>query len=385
MLRYVKPASFSNTTRCISRSTQLLQNPDLELQNISVDLNADTDHDTPSKSGSRTQFKLVNNPPTIARLSISPNIPVYIRKGCLVSLYNNNSAQDISLTKEFISLWSNLINYASLKPSQYVKLISKHHSFNALISTNNSLHKNQQTSLFHLNLNGKNDWQIWGKDSIVAFEKNTSLEISNSKTLQFNKFKDTNFTVLKGRGNVLINGIGSILEIGLKNPYDEVLINYRNLLAISGKSQIDIKDSIQNKLLSQNRHTYKKITIPPLKNSQNEITFSSSISFISSLFTTLVQWVLKSVDLLRFGSPTNFIKINGPRTILVQSFNNTILDNNSIYSLEPLLEDEPKKSYIPENIKNDINKSNLNFAYVEPNGKVEFKKTLKFMKPNETE
>ncbi|SMN21317.1 similar to Saccharomyces cerevisiae YJR080C AIM24 Protein of unknown function [Maudiozyma saulgeensis] len=334
--------------------------------------------DSPSQAGTRTLFKLINNPPTIARLSVAPKIPIFIRQGCLVSLYNNgNNISDVSLTKQFINLWSNMIQYSSLKPSQFVKLVSSMHSFNALISTNNSLNKNLQTSLYHLNLSGEEDWQIWGKDSIVAYEQNTSLDLLPSRSLQFNKFINQNFIVLRGRGNLLLNGIGSIIKLDLKNPYDEILINYKNLLAISGKSQVDIRDSVTNQLMSQNKIKIEYIPIPSFKDEKtNSITIKSVVSLTKALIIRSSQYIRKLYDVTKYGTPTNFIKIKGPRTLLIQSFNNTILDNNSNYELEPLLPDEPMEKYISKEVKDDLANSNLSFAYVEPNGKVEFKKTL---------
>ncbi|CAD1784477.1 similar to Saccharomyces cerevisiae YJR080C AIM24 Protein of unknown function [Maudiozyma barnettii] len=339
--------------------------------------------DSPSQAGTRTLFKLINNPPTMARLSVAPRVPIFIRQGCLVSLYNNNidgnngSVSDLSLTKQFVNLWSNMIQYSSLKPSQFVKLVSSSHSFNALISTNNALNKNSQTSMYHLNISGEEDWQVWGKDSIVAYEQNTSLELLPARSLQFNKFINQNFTVLRGRGNLLLNGVGSIIKMELKNPYDEVLVNYRNLLAISGKSQVDIRDSMANQLISQNKIQFNYIPIPQIKDEKTKtITTASLTSFAKAIVIRFGQYLRKLYDVSKYGTPTNFIQIKGPRTILIQSFNNAILDNNSSYELEPLLPDQPMKQYIPKEVKDDLTKSNLSFAYVEPNGRVEFKKTL---------
>lgn len=352
--------------------------------NVTVDLDASakTDNDTPSLSGSRTQFKLVNSPPTMARLAVAPRVPVFIRQGCLVSLYNNNAAEDISLTKEFVDLWANIASYASLKPAQYVRLLSRNHSFNALISTNNALQRGLQTSLYHLNMSGTEDWQVWGRDSIVAFEANTSLNISSAKSLQFKKVQNADFAVLRGRGNVLLNGVGSIVEVELKHSYDEILINYRNLLAVSGKSQAEITDALENKLLSQNKHTYKHVEIPSLRGSSGQggsVTVSSVLTTATAVAKQGAQWLLRAIDVARYGTPTNFVKISGPRTVLIQSFNNAVLDSNTSYELEPLLDDAPSRKYVPPQVKNDIRNSNLSIAYVQPTGRVTFEKTLSFI------
>ena len=105
-------------------------------------------------------------------------------------------------------------------------------------------------------MDGKTDWNIFGKDAILAFEQNSSLEVSPSKDkLQFNKYQNMNFQVLKGRGNVLLSGRGSILEVNLEHKYDKILVHYNNILAVNGVSQIDIKNSVSNRLLSYSAKT----------------------------------------------------------------------------------------------------------------------------------
>lgn len=346
---------------------------------VTVDLDSSAADDSPSLSGSRTQFRLVNQPPTMARLAVAPRVPVFVRQGCLVSLYNNNRAEDISLTKEFVDLWANIATYASLKPAQYVRLLSRNHSFNALISTNNALQRGLQTSLYHLNMGGQEDWQVWGRDAIVAFEANTSLSIDSARTLQFKKVQNAEFAVLRGRGNVLLNGVGSIVKVELKHSYDEILLNYRNLLAVSGRSQVDITDAMENRLMSQNKHTYKHVAIPPLRSTNDsQITLRSVLATTTAVAKVAAQWILRAVDVARYGTPTNFVKISGPRTVLIQSFNNAVLDSNASYELEPLLDDAPSRRYVPPSVTNDIRNSNLSIAYVQPSGRVTFEKTLSF-------
>ena len=333
-------------------------------------------HEVPSLAGTRSLFKLLNNPPTIAQLSIPPQTPILIRQGCLISLYSNDSTK-VSLTKQFVNLYNNIRYNHSIQSSRFIQLKSPH-SFNALISTNNSTNKNIQTSLYHLNLSGETDWQIWGKDSIVAMEQNTSLSITNSDSLQFNKYQKSQFNVVKGRGNLILNGQGSIMEMVLKNSYDEILIDYKNLLAINGKSQIDIKESISNQLVSNNKYTSVSSSLPSIKDTQtSQVTFGSVFKYTVALTKKFVDLLKRGYDISKYGTPVNFIQIKGPRTVLIQSYNNSILDNNMTYQLQPLLEDKPKQ--ISKIQERNLENSNLSFAYVEPNGRVEFKKTLKLV------
>ncbi|CCF59138.1 hypothetical protein KAFR_0G01050 [Kazachstania africana CBS 2517] len=309
-----------------------------------------------SNSGSQVSFKLVNNPPTIASLSISPHIPVYIRKGCLVSIFNNNDYSNLFIRNEFTNFWSNALN---LSFNQYHKLYSNHNSFNCLVSTNTKINKNRQSTLYHLNLDGTMDWNVTGRDSILAFEKNTSLDIVPSSSLKFQN-KLSNFNLLKGKGNLIINGIGSIIKIDLKSPNDEILLNTKNLLAISGKSQLDINKSIAEIKLSHGIvQNYRAQTLSAKKDYQ----------FYKTLGHNIYHWLLLKFRLLKYGSPLKFVKITGPRNILIQSFNNTVIDPSIDYTLPPLPPDSSEAS-VGSKI-NDV-KSDVKFANVYKDGRIKF-------------
>lgn len=329
-----------------------------------------------NESGSEVIFKLVNNPPTVASISIAPHVPIYIRKGCLISVYNADHNK-ISLTQEFVNLWSNIVNYASLKPSAFHKLVSEDKSFNALISTNNSS-ANKQTTLFQLNLDGTADWNVWGKDSITAYESNTSLNINPSSMFKFAKFNKVKFNVIKGRGNVLLNAIGSVIKIDLKEDYDNILIDYKNLLAVSGKSQLEIHDSISNDVLHVGKeYLFRPALLPTIKNKDNKISIRLSLEYAWISIKNLKNWLYSKYSVAKYGRPVNFVKIKGPRTVLIQSFNNSFIDTTSEYLLEePKLIEDP----LPQAPRKSIEegKNNLWYAKVSPEGRVQFRKTSNF-------
>ena len=178
-------------------------------------------------------------------------------------MYSNNYTDDpdinndnISLTTTFVNFWSTLYNHHAIPTASYHRLVVNNYPINALVSSNDTLNRGFQSTLYHLQMDGKTDWNIFGKDAILAFEQNSSLEVSPSKDkLQFNKYQNMNFQVLKGRGNVLLSGRGSILEVNLEHKYDKILVHYNNILAVNGVSQIDIKNSVSNRLLSYSAKT----------------------------------------------------------------------------------------------------------------------------------
>ena len=319
-------------------------------------------------------------------------------------MYNNNYTDDpdisndnISLTTTFVNFWSTLYNHHAIPKSSYHRLIVNNYPVNVLVSSNDTLNKGFQSTLYHLQMDGKTDWNIFGKDAILAFEQNSSLEVSPSKDkLQFNKYKNMNFQVLKGRGNVLLSGKGSILEVNLEHKYDKILVNYNNILAVNGVSQIDIKNSVSNRLLS-----YSAKTASSWRGSRTSPSSSSSSSILpgkTNIFHYPVLWIqtivhslTKMLRFVRYGRPTPFITISGPRKVLIQGNCGGFDGSSTEYNLEETLLDDDfvetaesaKRRKLEGTSAGDyaerLEKSNLSYAIVHKNGKIEFKKTLSFI------
>ena len=121
---------------------------------------ADTANDI-QHPDSNVKFKLLNNPPTIARISLSSSIPIYIRKNCLISMYSNNYTDDpdinndnISLTTTFVNFWSTLYNHHAIPTASYHRLVVNNYPINALVSSNDTLNRGFQSTLYHLQMDG---------------------------------------------------------------------------------------------------------------------------------------------------------------------------------------------------------------------------------------
>ncbi|CCK69905.1 Aim24p KNAG_0D01530 [Huiozyma naganishii CBS 8797] len=339
------------------------------------------------QEGVRGAIQLINSPPTMAAVTVTADVPVFVRRGCLVSVHSPGSSavKQLKLSKEFLDLWSSLIKYASIRGSIYYKLSLPRGSSpcKLLVSTNNCLNKNFQTTLYQLKLDGTKDWNIHGSDSIVAFERNTSLEVKSSvQYLNFRKYKNgNNFTVVKGRGNLLINGVGSIVKVDLKTPQDELLVNYRNLLGISGSTQLDINQSINNRVLTatggDSSGLYKPQQLPNWRNSLEGVW-----DYTATLTQNCLSWITYRYRTWRHGYPVNFIAVRGPRSLLLQSFNNTMTGSISDYSIEEqqmILSDE----VVALNNENKAEDSTGNpkywNVYVQQNGRIDFKPTNSFL------
>ncbi|SCW00124.1 LAFE_0B09978g1_1 [Lachancea fermentati] len=275
-----------------------------------------------------TQFRVLGQPPTLASLSIPPSVSLYIRRGCIVSLLNTS---ELALTHSWMNPISNLLKYGSLKPSLYHKLVSSQ-AFNALVAPNVNtgklgswmgLSSTPFRTLCLLDLDGTSDWCLFGKNSVIAFEENSSLELRQSP-LFFTSRKSSlphKYEIARGRGNILLSGSGSVYTIELESPSDEIIIKSEHLLGISGTSQAEIIKSVAETQLTP---TSSKITAKKSTDEASE--FDLKQFWIMTKNAIISSWNFIKYHYTRFiNGPTRFLKIKGPRNILVQSSYNVYL------------------------------------------------------------
>ncbi|QLL31549.1 hypothetical protein HG536_0B04130 [Torulaspora globosa] len=315
------------------------------------------------------QFRVLGQPPTLASLVIPPSIPLYVRKGCLTSLHGSAS---ISMAYEWIGFWSSLLRYGTLKPAMYHRLVSSA-QFDALVAPNFlsnrlgprlGLSSSPFRTLCLLNLDGLSDWNVWGKDSIVAFEDNTSLEL-RPPAFGFSKSPfSSQYTTLKGRGNVLLSGSGSVYTIQLKDASDEIILRSEHLLAISGSSLLDIDEAVTETALGQPAKQGGKAA-------EEQREFDIKMFFqISSEIVSAVWNRTKQIYSYVMNGPTKFLKIKGPRNLLVQSSYNVYLPASS-KSAGPAIGEPMALTYKPS-------KNYLSYVSVSKDGEVEFQSTADF-------
>lgn len=315
-------------------------------------------------------FKLLNKSSTLAQISLANNYtPIMIRKDCLMAIHaDSEDTANLTISRENINLWANLLHFQSMKSSSFNKIsLSKNKT--ALKDEFDSAKRSVKlivspdkptNSLYHLNLKGPYDWNVWGPRSIIAFEDNSSLEIISSSKILFDKLsKLSKFNILKGRGNVLLNGIGSIVKIDLNHSHEKIMVNYRNVLAISGKSQIDINNAINNRLLSTNDKfkTYSWIQLPTFR-------WSNLIKYMTTSYKNFYNGIIYYYNNWKFGYPNNFMEIKGPRSILLQTFD-TLGDNSII-------------NYKMDNMLASTVSQNSSTNYIGSQNEVDEKKSIKY-------
>lgn len=317
-----------------------------------------------------TRVRVLGQPATLASLVVPPSIALYVRKGCLTSLHG---APSIAMSYEWIGFWSNLLRYGTLKPAVYHKLISTTR-FDALVAPNFlsnrlgprlGLSSSPFRTLCLLNLDGTSDWNVWGKNSIVAFEGNTSLELKppGLNLFRHNPLFSSKYLVLKGRGSVLLSGSGSVYTIQLKDASDEIILRAEHLLAANGSTQIDINESITEQDLAPPRQQPVKTDETPDREFDLKMFFQISRDLITATWNRT-----KFVYSYLLNGPTKFLKIRGPRTLLVQSSYNVYLPASST---------NPGIT-TPARLTSQSSKDYLNYVSVSKDGQVDFQSTADF-------
>ncbi|CDO94375.1 unnamed protein product [Kluyveromyces dobzhanskii CBS 2104] len=250
-----------------------------------------------------TQFQLLGDDPTLASIQVSPSIPLYVRHNSLVSIHDSDRLSNVKLSyKNRFAFWP------ALSLSRFDKLVGTN-TFNCLVSSRRS-----SDTLSVLQLDGTHDWIVLNPQSIVSFEENSSLSIQwYHKWLNYFKWVSNKVTVftsyrkLSGRGNVLLNGIGSIYKLELNSEDDQILLQKDRLLAINGLNKLDFQQAVTFE------QTSKSLEPEPVhETSDGKAHENFFVETWNGLWGFLeTHW--------NSNSNTDFVRVKGPRTLLVQT------------------------------------------------------------------
>lgn len=352
------------------------------------------------------KFETLGTPPTILSIHSPPSVPIYLRRGSLLSIYglkssnknNSNTSAIGSVNIDDGPIIRNTIEY----PHWWKQLIltGKFQSFQKLISTipisllisshnKSSAKATTDSSFVNLILDGLNDWAILNKDAIQVYTGN-SLSVSVhsipryiSKKLAkqlgtattsgaatsgigglgsvFGLGKGTarietglrslwnrGYTLLSGRGQVGLVGNGGIYQLDV-GEQEEILINKRAILAITVNGPFDLENCLikdtstvssqqslppsSSSLLQLNAKSKKQVTNKTIAHPQSPPT-SSTIAYhqlkhywsrASQSTKSLIKYFYQTYHNLKTKWTTytlgtsDFVKIIGPRNILIQS------------------------------------------------------------------
>lgn len=318
---------------------------------------------------------------TILSVELPPSIPIYMKRGSLVSIYgiSNLSTASISNLLEFQNIMKAFYGDFNLL---YSKIISTS-KISLLITANKKNWMNlsrvtNSKSLSILNLDGSTDWALLQK-GFLQFYIGNSLKISNfvlpkkiSKKLSQLKQIPTatntglrswfnySYTLLSGRGQLGLTGNGSIYNINLIEN-EELLINKKNLLAITVNGPHDLQNCTVSYTSSENA---------PVPTRTTNLTSSPRVNnYINKFLQTLGLIKLHTNNYL-IGNQ-QFIKVMGPRNLLIQS------DIN--FKIPQIPKEDINKSLKLFNAKSKdfLNYVNVNNASAKITSTENFKDTLK--------
>ncbi|KAK6201157.1 altered inheritance of mitochondria protein 24, mitochondrial [Scheffersomyces amazonensis] len=298
------------------------------------------------------EFKALGSPQSILSINSPPSVPVFVRRGSLLSIYGFNSSSSISTVTSNLEIIDPIkrLFYGGYV-SSYQKLISTT-PFSLLVSSisrNFTLFKKSENKTFaSLLLDGSNDWAILSKDALQVYTGN-SLNIGMyvlpsiiskrlSKILKTTrtstglcKFSRSGYTLLTGRGQVGLVGNGTIYNINLQED-EELLINQQNLLGITVNGPYDLQNCIIKYSFPTNdistvgkTQVIKKKELSFVGTLKSNATGASKLRLLGSLFgnyfktiSSYFSYSKKSIYNTLVGNQ-NFVKVIGPRNILVQS------------------------------------------------------------------
>ncbi|SCU97517.1 LADA_0H06700g1_1 [Lachancea dasiensis] len=341
-----------------------------------------------------TKFQTLGTPATLCSASLPASVPLYVRRGCLVSLHN---AQNLHVEHNWLGLVWSTLKHGSWRPALFHKLISPQ-PFNVLVAPNvcNSrlaswfgFSSQPFRTLCLLTLNGSQDWYVYGKNSLIAYEGNTSLEIRHSRLWSGRSSAlPGGYRVLQGRGNALLSGAGSVYTVELSNESDELVLKSEHLLAISSKSLNDAKNAVSIYRLTspkspQGAHSPASSLhsatpqSPSMPKASQEFSFKEFRDITSSAIVSTWNWLKNTYSILVNG-PTQYLKIRGPRSILIQSSHNVFMPATPTAQRVFHANSDSLPTSLPESSHANSSKNYLSYVTVQPNGEVRFESTSNF-------
>lgn len=323
--------------------SNVLSGSQLELKPL-FDNHAETTREDGSNV-TTTQFQLLGDNPTLASIQVSPSIPLYVRHNSIVSIHDSDRLSNVNVSyNKWFTFWP------TLSLSRFDKLVGTN-TFNCLVSSRKS-----SDTLSVLQLNGTQDWIVLNPKSVVSFEGNSSLSIQwFHKWLNYFRWISNKVTVLRsygklsGRGNVLLNGNGSVYKLELKSEDDQIILQKNRILAFNGLNKLDFKQAVTFEQTSKSLESDSQPET--IHNNEDKIAFMKTVNTTLEFLKT--RWHTMS--------NTDFVRVKGPRTVLVQT------DAKSSAQTWPTstLSLKPAKNY-------------LSFAKID-NGSVNFKNTTSLL------
>ncbi|CDK25039.1 unnamed protein product [Kuraishia capsulata CBS 1993] len=348
-------------------------------------------------SGDEPIFTTIGTPPSILTVSIPPSVPIYLKKGSLMSLYGGGNGSIINKLTSSLEIRNAVSRFYYGGISSTYQKITSTVPLNALVSAFEARklsrwipnRSDAQRSFVNLVLDGRIDWVIVPPKAIQCYTGASlflNLHVFPRASGLFRAW-NAGYTLANGRGTISLVGDGQVYKITLGEG-EELLLKRESILAISVNGHSELSNgSISGKTLSRNLKETEKTeeTGPePIINPDDAVTENKYWTQLK----TVASWTTeKAAKLIGFASGSlneslvgngGFVQVKGPRSILLQTGSGT--DKISLGN-QPGIADTEKfitekgKFLQPQRSSADF----LKYATVK-DGKVEFKSTPDFSK-----
>lgn len=279
-------------------------------------------------------------PPTILSVDSPASVPLYIRRGSLLSIYGigadshvRNSLDIVNPIKHF--LYGNYV-------SAYQKLVATS-PFSVLVSSTARRIlplTSSNKSFVSLNLDGTTDWAILDNEALHVYTGNSlnvslhrlpytvTRQLAKAKKLSFktstglNKWNKFGFTLLSGRGQAGLVGKGTIYNVNLQEN-EEILVNKNNLLGISVNGPYDLGNCVVKYDAPASPQEQQALTPARVETPSPTGSVSDQIKYWVALSS---QWVSSLKSALARLQPHHFlvgtqqfVRVIGPRNLLLQA------------------------------------------------------------------
>ncbi|EGV62753.1 hypothetical protein CANTEDRAFT_115492 [Yamadazyma tenuis ATCC 10573] len=250
---------------------------------------------------------------SVLSVDLPASVPIYIRRGALISIYGISTLSTSSLTQS-LSSWG----YQRLMSTSKISLLLTSNANNWFKMSNATNNK----SMSILNLDGTTDWALLSSphfyigDSLIMknfilpykISKRFSRELklpTSTRTGLFGWYK-WYFQLVSGRGQIGVVGKGSIYNINLVEN-EEVLVNKDNLLAITVNGPYDLQNCVIKYETPTSEQTQP---VEPTSNTTFNDYFLRVLKFFGLFKAKSTNYLIGN---------QNFVKVIGPRNILIQS------------------------------------------------------------------
>lgn len=283
------------------------------------------------------QFKAVGQPPSVLAVNCTPSVPIYTKKGSIISMYGSLGSllENVTSRLWFFSPFKSFIygNHNSL----YQKILSTS-PFSLLISTSSKrlIGQQPQKAFTVLSLDGTLDWAILDSHAIHSYFGSSLIRklylvpryvskrfakvsgIPPSTYTGLFKWYRPGYTLLSGRGTAALTGRGNIYNVQLAEG-EKAVISKNNLLGLTVNGPSDLQNSVIQYNSQQSR---RKIVEPsgtktfnPFNSWSDFLAYSKQKLAAFGNFTGRV--VLRSA---RYIDGTNdLVVVSGPKNLLLQS------------------------------------------------------------------